>query len=176
MRAVTIARNYAETLFELAKQAEATTAWGELMDVTAAALQTPSIEAVLMSPRVATEQKIAIVSEALHDAPRPFVLFLVAVLRRGRQTLLGMIADEYGELLDVQLGRVRAGITTARPVDTARREEIMARLSKALDKAVIAGFVVDPAILGGTVIKIGSQVYDGSVRKRLGRLRRQLLQ
>ncbi len=175
MRAVTIARNYADTLFELAGQSSATEAWGDLMDVTAAAFETPSIEAMLMSPRVSKAEKVRIVSEALHDAPRPFVLFLVAVIHRGRQMLLGMIADEYRELLDQQLGRVRAGITLAREVDATRRDEIVARLAKALDKDVIAGFVVDPAILGGAVVKVGSQVYDGSVRKRLGRLRRQLL-
>lgn len=176
MRAVTIARNYAETLFDLANQAKATAAWGDLIDVTAAAFHTPSIESVLMSPRVTTDQKVAIVKEALSDAPRPFVLFLEAVIRRGRQMLLGTIADQYRELLDQQLGRVRAGVTTAHEVDEVRRKEIVDRLAAAFDKEVIAGFVVDPAILGGAIVKIGSQVYDGSVRKRLGRLRRQLLQ
>lgn len=175
MRSVTIARNYADTLFALATEAGATEAWGDLMDVTAAALGTPSIEAVLMSPRVTKEQKIRIVTEALDGAPKRFVLFLVAVIRRGRQALLGMVADEYRAMLDLQLGRVRAGVTVARQIDDARKGEIVARLQSALGKEVIAGFSVDPAILGGAIVRIGSQVYDGSVRKRLGRLRRQLI-
>lgn len=175
MRAVTIARNYAETLFDLARRDGAIEAWGDLMDVTAAALGTPKIEAVLMSPRVTTEQKVRIVSDALQGAPRPFVLFLAAVIRRGRQVLLPTIADEYRAMLDQSLGRVRAGVTTARPVDEARQAEIVAKLAAGLGKEVIAGFVVDPAILGGTIVKIGDQVYDGSVRKRLGRLKRQLI-
>ena len=175
MRSVTIARNYAETLFDLARRDGATEAWGELMDTTAAAMGTDKVEAVLMSPRVTTEQKVRIVSDALAGAPRPFVQFLAAVLRRGRQVLLPTIADEYRAMLDQSLGRVRAGITMARPVDEARKAEIVAKLSAALGKEVIAGFAVDPAILGGTVVRIGDQVYDGSVRKRLGRLRRQLI-
>lgn len=175
MRAVTIARNYAETLFELARRAGETEAWGDLMDVTAAALGTPRIEAVLMTPRVATERKVRIVSDALEGAPGPFVLFLAAVIRRGRQVLLPTIADEYRAMLDQSLGRVRAGVTLARPADAARQAEIVAKLSAALGKEVLAGFVTDPAILGGTIVKIGDQVYDGSVRKRLGRLRRQLI-
>jgi F-type H+-transporting ATPase subunit delta len=176
VRSITIARNYAETLFELARRSgESIEAWGDLLDVTAAALGTPRIEVVLMSPRVPTEQKVRIVSDALKGAPRPFVLFLAAVIRRGRQVLLPTIADEYRAMLDRRLGRVRAGVTTARPVDEARQAEIVAKLSAGLGKEVIAGFAVDPAILGGTIVKIGDQVHDGSVRKRLGQLRRQLI-
>lgn len=175
MRSITIARNYAETLFELAGDAGQLEAWGDLIDVTAAAFATTTIEAAMMSPSVPVEQKVRIVSAALADAPRPYVLYLAAVIRRGRQVLLSAIADEYRVLLDQSLGRVRAGITLARPVDEARKAEIVARLASGLGKEVIAGFAVDPAILGGTIVKIGDQVFDGSVRKRLGRLRRQLI-
>ena len=175
MRAVTIARNYADTLFVLASQAGDLEDWGTLLDATAAAMTAPSIEAVLMSPRVTRERKIAIVSEALKEAPRPFVLFMVAMIRRGRQVLIGTVADEYRALVDDKLGRVRAGITVAREIDESAKADLVARLAKAIDREVIAGFVVDPAILGGTMVRIGSQVYDGTVRKRLSRLRRQLL-
>jgi F-type H+-transporting ATPase subunit delta len=175
VRPISIARNYADTLFELASTANAIEPWGELIDVTSAAMLAPSIEVVLMSPRVSREQKIAILSEALKDAPRQFTLFIIAMIRRGRQPLIGMVADEYRVLLDDRLGRVRAGITVAREIDEATKASFVARLAKAIDKEVIAGFVVDPAILGGTLVRIGDQIYDGTVRKRLSRLRRQLL-
>lgn len=175
MREITIARNYAETLFVLGGKAGAAQPYGELLDETAAAFATPGIEAALMSPRVTKEQKVTIVTTALQGAPKSFVLFVVAVIRRGRQLLIPMIADEYRVLLDAQLGRVRASITLARDADPLTRQVIAERLSKAIGKDVIAAFATDPAILGGTIVKIGDQVYDGSVRKRLGRLRRQLL-
>ncbi len=175
MRPVTIARNYAEALLTLAERAEATEAWGDLLDATAAAMSTPSIEAAMVSPRVPKERKLVIVSEALSTAPRPFQLFVVAVVKRGRQLLLGRIADEYRVLVDAKLGRVRAGITLAREVDALAKQVITERLATAIGKEVIAGFAVDPAILGGTIVRIGDRVYDGSVRKRLGRLRQQLL-
>lgn len=175
MRAVTIARNYAETLVALAEAAGALEPWGDLIDVTAAAFGTPSIEVVLMSPRVTRDQKIKLITDALHDAPRPYQLFLSAVVRRGRQMLFGMIADEYRGLVDIKLNRIRAGITVARELDTAARDALVARLSAALAKDVIAGFAVDPAILGGVTIRIGDRVYDGSVRKRLAVLRHKLL-
>lgn len=175
MRPVTIARNYAEALFALASKADAAEAWGELMEGTAAAMSTPSIEAVLMSPRVPKERKIAIVLDAMRDAPRPFTLFLASVIRRGRQLMLGPIADEYRALVDVKLNRVRAGVTVAREVDALARSVIIERLAKAIGKDVIAGFSTDPALLGGVVVKIGDRVYDGSVRKRLAVLRNKLL-
>jgi F-type H+-transporting ATPase subunit delta len=175
VRPVTIARNYAETLLSLAQDADAVEAWGELIDATAAAMLTPSIEIALVSPRVSKEKKVAIVTEALATAPRPFMLFIVAVVKRGRQQLLDLIADEYRVLVDAKLGRVRAGITLAREADALTRQVITERLAKAIGKDVIAGFAIDPAILGGTIVRIGDRVYDGSVRKRLGRLRQQLI-
>jgi F-type H+-transporting ATPase subunit delta len=175
VREITIARNYAEALFELGTAAGGVQPFGDLIEEAAAAFSAPTIEAVLMSPRVTKEQKVTIVTKGLTGAPRPFVLFMVAVIRRGRQMLIPRIADEYRVLLDAKLGRVRAAITLARDVDPLTRQVIVEQLSKAIGKDVISAFVTDPAILGGTIVKIGDQVYDGSVRKRLGRLRRQLL-
>lgn len=175
MREITIARNYAETLFELGNRAGAVEQYGHVMEETAAAVGAPSVEAVLMSPRVTKEQKVTILTTALQGAPVPFVLFIAAVIRRGRQMLIPAIADEYRVLLDARLGRVRASITLARDADPLTRQVIAERLGQAIGKNVIAAFVVDPAILGGTVVRVGDQVYDGSVRKRLGRLKQQLL-
>jgi F-type H+-transporting ATPase subunit delta len=175
VRDVTIARNYAETLLALAQHGDALEQWGARIDTTAAALSTPSIEAVLMSPRVPRDRKIALVTEALQDYPRPFSLFVAAVIRRGRTMLLGVIADEYHTLVDVKLNRVRAGVTVARDVDALARQVIVERLSKVIGKTVIAGFTTDPALLGGVVVRIGDRIYDGSVRKRLAGLRHKLL-
>jgi F-type H+-transporting ATPase subunit delta len=174
VRDITIARNYAETLLALAEHQQATEPWGDLIDVTAAAFSTPSIEAVLMTPRVPREKKVALVSQGLHGYPRPFTLFIAAVIRRGRAMLLGTIADEYHALVDVKMNRVRAGITVARDVDALAKSVIVERLSKAIGKNVIGGFSTDPTLLGGVVVRIGDRIYDGSVRKRLAMLRHKL--
>lgn len=175
MRDVTIARNYAETLLALATEHQALEPWADLIDATAAAMSSAGIEAVMMTPRVPRDRKVLIITQALHDAPRPFVLFLAAVIRRGRQQLLGQIADEYRGLVDLHMNRVRAGVTLARDVDALARQVIVERLSAAIGKNVIAAFNIDPAILGGTVIRIGDRIYDGSVRKKLVGLRQTLL-
>jgi F-type H+-transporting ATPase subunit delta len=176
VRATTIARNYAEALFELGERSGHTERYAELMDAVAGAVETtPEVQAVLMSPRVPKAEKARLLSGALRDAPREFVLFLQALVRRGRQRLLREIATEYGALLDIKLNRVRAGVTLAHSADPALQRDIQAALSRQLGKEVLAAFHVDPEILGGTVVRIGERIHDGSVRRRMTKLRRQLL-
>ncbi len=176
MRPVTIARNYAEALFDLGEQTGQTDQYARLLDAVAAAVETsPEVQTVLTSPQVPKAEKARILGSALRDAPRPFVLFLQAVVKRGRQALLGDMAREYEALLDIKHNRLRAGVTLARPADEALREQIRQGLSRQFGKEVVAGFSVDPEILGGAVVRIGTRHYDGSLRRKLTLLRRQLL-
>ena len=84
----------------------------------------PKVNAVLMSPRVTKAQKSHLLAEALSDAPREFVLFLQAVVKRGRQALFGEMAGAYLGLVDQKFNRVRAAVTVARPVDEALRRQV----------------------------------------------------
>ena len=176
MRAETVARNYAEALFALGERSGQSAGYADLVDAVAAAIENaPQVQAVLMSPRVPKQQKTRLLGAALQGAPREFVLFLTAVVKRGRQTLLREIATEYHTLLDLKLNRVRAGVTLARQPDPALQRSITEALSGQLGKEVIPAFSVDPAILGGTIVRIGERIHDGSLRRRMVKLRRQLL-
>lgn len=176
MSATTIALNYAETLFDLGENSGRTAEYADLMDAVAAAIaNSPEVQAVLMSPRVPKAAKSRLLSEALKTAPREFVLFLQAVVQRGRQGLLREIASEYAALVDIKHNRIRAGVTLARTPTPELEQSITQALSRALGKEVIATFATDPSILGGTVVRVGERVYDGSVRRRMTKLRRQLL-
>jgi F-type H+-transporting ATPase subunit delta len=66
-------------------------------------------------------------------------------------------------------------VTLAREPDRALRDAIERDLARALGQQVIAKFAADPAILGGTIVRVGDRIYDGSVRRRVARLRRQLI-
>jgi F-type H+-transporting ATPase subunit delta len=176
LRSETIARNYAEALFELAEHSGNTERYVDLLDAVASAVeQTPQVQAVLMSPKVPKSEKARILGGGLRSAPREFVLFLQALVKRGRQQLLRQIATEYLGLLDQKLDRVRAGVTLARQPDDRLKRAIQDALTRQLGKQVIPAFTVDPEILGGTIVRVGEQVLDGSVRRRLTKLRRQLL-
>lgn len=176
MRSETIARNYAETLFELGERSGETVAYADLIDAVASALETtPAVQAVLMSPRVPKAEKARLLGASLPGVRREFVLFLQALVRRNRQGLLREIATEYHGLLDIKLDRVRAGVTLARPADEATQRSIAEALSQQLGKSVIPSFSVDPELLGGAIVRIGERIHDGSVRRRMVKLRRQLL-
>jgi F-type H+-transporting ATPase subunit delta len=176
LRNETVARNYAEALFELGQRAAAVERYADLIDAIAAAVETtPKVQAVLMSPRVPKSEKARILGDAMKDAPRDFVLFLQALVKRGRHRLLREIAHEYMELLDQKLDRVRAGVTLARQPDEKLKQTIQELLSRQLEKQVIASYSVDSEILGGAIIRVGERVLDGSLRRRMTKLRRQLL-
>jgi F-type H+-transporting ATPase subunit delta len=176
LRNETIARNYAETLFQLGERSGNTARYVDLLDAVAAAVeQTPRLQAVLMSPKVPKTEKARILGGALREAPREFVLFLQAMVKRGRQQLLRQVATEYLALLDQKLDRLRAGVILARTPDEKLKRDIQDLLSRQLRKQVIPAFTVDPEILGGAIIRVGERVLDGSVRRRMTKLRRQLL-
>jgi F-type H+-transporting ATPase subunit delta len=171
-----VARNYAEALFELGQRAGSVERYADLIDAVAAAVETtPKVQAVLMSPRVPKSEKARILGDAMKDAPRDFVLFLQALVKRGRHRVLREIAQEYLVLLDQKLDRVRAGVTLARTPDEKLKRTIQDLLSRQLEKQVITSYSVDPEILGGAIIRVGERVLDGSLRRRMTKLRRQLL-
>ena len=176
MRSESIARNYAEALFALAEKngnIDAFTAWVEALS--GAILAAPKVEAAMLSPKVPKAAKVRLLTGAVAGAPGEFVHFLAAVVKRGRQALLPAIAKAFHELNDVRLNRVRAGVILAREPDEQLKEQIKRSLEQRLGKEVIPTYNVDPEILGGAIIRLGDRVLDGSVKRRIVRLRRQLL-
>ena len=171
MKSITVARNYAEALFAAGAK------YGELLDAVAGAIAADErIAITLDSPRVSKAAKSQILERALKgEAPREFVRFLQAVVRRGRQGLLAEIAQEYQVLLDEKLDRVHAGVTLASEADTRTQKQVVERLAKALGREVRAYFRSDPRILGGVVVRVGDRIFDGSVRRRLTAVQRRML-
>jgi F-type H+-transporting ATPase subunit delta len=177
MREPTIARNYAETLLELAQRAGDLRGWGEMIDSVSNAFETDRrLRVFLESPRVSSQQKNEIIQKAYGGAlPRTFVRFLQALVDHRRQMLIPTITHEYHDLVDAVEGRVHASVTVARDADERDRELVTAQLSRALGKTVVPHFHVDPAVLGGIVVRVGDTVLDGSVRRRLAILRGRML-
>ncbi len=177
MKSTTIARNYAEALFAAADARGQVERYGGLMDAVAgAAVADERIAVALESPRVAKGTKARLLERALKGAaPDQFVRFLQAVVRRGRQGILGEIAQQYQALVDLKLNRVHAGVTLATSADARLERQIAQRLARAIGKEVRAHFRTDRGILGGVVVRVGDRIFDGSVKRRLGTLRRRML-
>ena len=177
MRDSTIARNYAETLLELARRAKDLEGWGRMITEVAGALDADqSLRLFLDTPRVSADAKNEILAKAFQDRmPRHFVRFLQTLVNNRRQALIPEIADEYRSLLDDAEGRVHAHVTVARASTEADKQLIAKELSRVLGKTVIPHLTVNPDILGGLVVRVGDEIMDGSVRRRLASLRNQLV-
>ena len=177
MRDTTIAKNYAEALLELARRAGNPSGWGKLIrDVASGIEQDVTVSLFLESPRISEAQKNGVLSEALSDrVPRLFLRYLQTLVRKRRQMLIPEIATEYENLLDMHEGRVHANVTVARETSESEIASIATQLSRVVGKTVVPHVSVNPAILGGVIVKMGDTVMDGSVRKRLARLKSQML-
>lgn len=177
MREPTIAKNYAEALLDLATRDGDLRAWGDMIDQVTAAMQSDRrFRVFLESPRVSAQKKNEVLQSALgSQLPRNFVRFLRALVNHRRQMLIPEIAAEYHDLVDRVEGRVHAAVTVAREADTADTQLVVNQLSRALGQEVVPHFQVNPAILGGVVVRVGDVVLDGSVRRRLAMLRSRML-
>ena len=177
MRDTTIARNYAEALLALARKAGDLPGWGRMLtDVASAVEHDVRLRRFLEAPQVSAQRKNEILGRAFADrVPTLFLRFLQKLVSNRRQLLIPVIASEYLALVDEIEGRVHAQVTVARPLDAAGEAALATQLSRAVGKTVVPHVTVNPAILGGVVVRVGDTVMDGSVRRRLGTLRTRLL-
>lgn len=173
----TIARSYAGTLFDLARRHEGLDAFAEGMDIVVGLLdQTPNLKLFLETPRVADRDKKDLLKKVFDPVlPRPLLNFLQVTVDKRRQRLLGLIGAEFHSLLDEHFGRAHVMVTVARPLDADAMEGLSGKLSALLGKEAIPHVRVKPAILGGVHLKAGDTVYDGTLRRRIKQLRRQLV-
>ncbi len=176
MRDSTIARNYAETLISLADKAGDREGWGNTVLGIADAIRSDiKLRQFLESPRISETEKSAVLGKAFGDkVPAIFLRFLQILVTKRRQMLIPEIAIEYNDILDQSESRVHANVTVAQPPMDGDEKSIGDQLSRVLGKRVIPHFSVNPAILGGIIVKVGDTVMDGSLRRRLHRLRWQI--
>jgi len=177
VRGATIARNYASALFELAEREDAVEAYGEGLDLVARLLEeTPGFGPFLDTPAIEATEKKRVLREAfLGRVPTHVLNFFLLTLDKRRQGLLGEMAREYGALVDERLGRARVEVSVARELDAGEQDEIRSHLSRILGREALPRFRVKNELLGGIVFRSGDMIFDGSVRRRLERMRRKLL-
>ena len=177
MRDETVARNYAETLFELASRNESIQEYGEALGMVAGLLEDDSrFRTFVETPRIDDEAKKDVIRKVFRDkAPKQVINFVLITIDKRRQTLLREISEEYSLLLDNHLGREHVEVIVARPLDDTTASVVSERLSKMLGRQAIPHIRVKPEILGGLVVRTGDMIYDGSERRRIEGLRRRLL-
>ncbi|MGM0668732.1 MAG: ATP synthase F1 subunit delta [Gemmatimonadota bacterium] len=173
----TIARNYASTLFELAQRQKDMEAFTQGMDTIVGSMdQNPRFRLFLETPRISDQEKKELLEKVFGEVlPRLFLNFLFVVLDKRRQRLLGSIGEEFHALVDEHMGRTHVVVTVARELAPGALEELSRKLSSLLGREAIPHVRVKPAVLGGVHLKTGDTVYDGTLRRRIKQLRRQLV-
>ncbi|MGB6743577.1 MAG: ATP synthase F1 subunit delta [Terracidiphilus sp.] len=130
-----------------------------------------------VNPAVPNTQKVAILDKlnaklGLQKELRNLIAVLIDNDRIGH---VSEVAAAYRRILQEQLGIRPAEIVTARELSKDEKDKLVAEVGKLAGARIDASFRLDPTILGGTVVRIGSTVYDGSVRGRLERLKETLI-
>jgi len=160
-------------LADLAGDSRVAEVAAELDAFDAAMRESAGLGVAMDSPAVPPARKRAVISKlcevlGVSDLVRRF---LFVVVDHRRPALLPEIREAYEEVMDERLGVSRADICSARPLTEAERSQLTGRLAVLTGKRVRPRFEVNPALIGGVVARVGSTVYDGSVRGRLESLK-----
>ena len=168
-----VAKRYAQAAFGIASDANAIPQWrAELNDV-ATVLVDSGLAPVLADTKVPLDRRLSLVERALDVSPLT-LNFAKVLVSKGRSGEARAVAEAFDRMADEREGIAHASVTTAVELSADQLNAIAARLSQSLGRQVRARAVVDPAIIGGVVVRVGDKLVDGSIRTRLKRLRREL--
>src|SRR5712692_759747 len=177
MSVQTVARRYASALADVVLQrGEAAEVQAELASWEEMIQLTPNLLEVFRNPTIALDHKRAVLNKLIERAKprRTTVNFLKVLLQNQRLTELSEINRKFAEALDERAGVVAATVTTARAVPERSQQQLHAKLTGLTGKKVRVDFATDPDLLGGIVTRIGSTVYDGSVRNQLKQIKEKM--
>lgn len=175
-----VATRYARALVEIAVDPKNHIDPAQVVDTLGAFEQAIHTHAdlrnVLESPAVPGARKRAVLARLAAPLNLPTLIrnFFYVLIDHRRTALLGDIRRSFETLLDERMGVVRADVTSVQPLDEAQRARLADELTRLTGKQVRCEYSLDPNLVGGVSARIGSTIYDGSVRGRLASLRRTL--
>jgi F-type H+-transporting ATPase subunit delta len=177
MSVQTVARRYASALADVVlERAEAREVQEELLAWEKMFQASPVLPEVFRNPTIALDKKRAVLNKLIdRSKPRPTTAnFLKVLLQNQRLTDLGEINQKFAEILDLRAGMVAATVTTARTVAEKAQHDLHAKLLSVTGRKVRINFTTDQELIGGLVTRIGSTVYDGSVRNHLQQIKEKM--
>jgi F-type H+-transporting ATPase subunit delta len=178
MSTETVARRYSAALADVVLQTgdvdtvkAELAGWHQIFD------ENPDLSNVFSNPAISHVNKEKLLEELLAKSrpSKTTANFLRILLRNDRLNEIGEIHNRFASVLEERKGVVSAEITSARELPESERAAFQANLEKLTGKKVNIKFVTNSDIIGGVVTRIGSTVYDGSVRTKLDSLKEQLI-
>ncbi len=171
----TSARRYAEAVFDLASETNTLDGWSADLRTLADFVSEHDVAGILNSGRVPHDEKMRLLDAGVKQEVGPLTMNLIGMLeQRGKLGISREIQMVFQEMLDERRGIAHAVVTTAVPLSADERGAVATELSSMTGKRVDVTSVVDPAIIGGIIARIGDQLIDGSTRTRLVALKRSL--
>jgi len=170
------AGEYARAILDLASEGgEAESLWEELRGVKQVVEANPVFGAFLRDPTIGENERRRVLDKVFGGKVCKLLSHAMGVMnKKGRLGLLGAVADEYREMLDEQMGKVKVRVTVPREMDQAALAEVGRRISEALNKKAEVEQVVDESIIGGMVIRVNDRLIDASVRRQLEAMKERL--
>lgn len=178
MSVETIARRYGTALADVVlKSGETETVKKELNAFGVMITKNTDLQSVFSNPAIAHASKENLLGEIIKKTKpsKTTANFLRVLLQNSRLTELGEIGERFESVLAERSGIISAEITSARELPAGERKEFEENLERLTGKTVNVNYAVDADIIGGVVTRIGSTVYDGSVKTKLENLKEQLV-
>jgi len=173
-----VASRYARALVDVVidEKIDPTTAIQQVNDLVAAVVESEPLRMVWESPAVPSEQKRSLLDAIVARAGtiRPIRNFFAILIDHGRIPMMAQIARQFETELNTRLGFVEADVTSSRPLSDNEKRDLEAQVANITGKKVRAKYDTQPELLGGALVRVGSTIYDGSVRGQLQRLKEQL--
>ena len=170
-----VARTYAKALFDAAKEHGRIEEISEQLDTFVATIrEVPELQAMIRNPQLDPPAKAEALAAVLEGADEILRNFARLVAEKGRAPMLEEIAREYNVLVAADERILNVELTTAYELSDNEADSIVKQIEQAAGRRVEAERTVDPELIGGVVLKVGSLEVDSSVRGRLERLRREL--
>ncbi|ODS23159.1 F0F1 ATP synthase subunit delta [Candidatus Endobugula sertula] len=168
---ITLARPYAKAAFEYARANQALTAWSESLAVVASVIQQPTVEELLDSPTITSEQKATSLLELCGDELNEKVKNFVAVMAGNKRLgLLKEVQQLFESFKSQQEKFADITISSAFKLDSTVEKALSEKLRQTLASEVSLSTNIDKALIGGVVVRAGDTVIDGSVKGRLAKL------
>jgi F-type H+-transporting ATPase subunit delta len=168
-------RVYANALFEAAlEERRLEPVREQLAQVVAAEAEVPELRELLRNPQLDPQARAAALEEVFADSEELLRNFLLVLADKGRAGQLEEIGREFERLMAEHEGIVHAELTTAVELSDDEASKLLRQIEEASGRKVEASRTVDPDLIGGIVLQVGSHRLDASVRGRLERLRREL--
>jgi F-type H+-transporting ATPase subunit delta len=160
-----------------AAKLDAAAAEQQLADFSGTLAGSHDLREVLMNPSIPNEQKLKVLDAiAARIGMFPQVRnFIAVIMQNQRLHELSEILNEYHLVADEQSKIAEAEITSARPLNDQDRAELEVQVAKLAGGRVRATYYQDATLLGGAVVRLGSTVYDGSIRAQLQQLKQKLV-